>query len=350
MERGCQWGRPESPMFMTDSYRSPGAEFKKDLRDTGLWGWLWQPERARRLKAKRLRERAQGDKLEQARLLALAADRLSEAHASREAQAPIIRYLLSQAIQSALAGLVTSPTAPAESDDQSATRDQRRALLTEILSSTEAAEELLVTLDESSLASEWGRGSRKEHLRTLKRVTRSLLERSSSTTKETEALVRARFIRFILPITSLVLLGVYLGPLRVYLREQQQISYPFRASSFFEAEPACKSPSQTCEGVNSFFCTKKEQRPWIEFDLLRERQVSGVVVENRVNCSDCRERAVPLVIQVSLDHKEWREVARKDEPFERWDVSLAPTPAKWLRLRAEKKTFLHLRQVRIVTE
>lgn len=108
----------------------------------------------------------------------------------------------------------------------------------------------------------------------------------------------------------------------------------------------CTSPAQSCgdKSEDYFFCTNEEFRPWIEFDLGRVTNVSGINVLNREEVSD---RAVPLVVQVSTDHKHWKEVARRTTDFDRWKVRFPTERARWVKLYVAKRTFLHLRQVKI---
>jgi hypothetical protein len=121
---------------------------------------------------------------------------------------------------------------------------------------------------------------------------------------------------------------------------------PWKASSAFEKD-GCKSPAQICdEGPNFFFHTNNDDSPSIEFDLGRATEISGVIVENRLDC--CQERAVPLVVEVSERPDEWRRVARRTAQFDTWRARFKRTHARWVRLRAQKKTYLHLARVRIL--
>jgi len=109
----------------------------------------------------------------------------------------------------------------------------------------------------------------------------------------------------------------------------------------------CSSPEQECPGNTGYFfhTGENDHSPWIEFDLATLQQVSSVRVENRQDC--CFERALPLAIEVSLDHKRWQEVARRDAEFSSWHASFEPVQARWLRLRVLKRSTLHLHSVRI---
>jgi hypothetical protein len=120
---------------------------------------------------------------------------------------------------------------------------------------------------------------------------------------------------------------------------------PWRTSSQYEHNN-CISPAQECaEGGSVFFHTNEEKDPWIEFDLGGEREVSAVQVDNRPDC--CSERSIPLIVEVSENHKKWRSVAQRDAEFKTWRATFAPVKAHWVRLRTHKVTFLHLARVHI---
>lgn len=119
---------------------------------------------------------------------------------------------------------------------------------------------------------------------------------------------------------------------------------PWLASSSYAT--VCKSPEHACGELRDyFFHTQEESNPWLEIDLTRPHSVSSVKVWNRSGC--CAERAAPLVVEVSSDRQKWREVARRETPFDTWRGSFAPTTARWVRFRVARRSFLHLQDVRI---
>ncbi|MET0412996.1 MAG: discoidin domain-containing protein [Polyangiaceae bacterium] len=121
---------------------------------------------------------------------------------------------------------------------------------------------------------------------------------------------------------------------------------PWTASSLKD-EGNCVSPAQRCDGGRGFFFhTEREKDPWLLIDLESPETISGVLVRNRRDC--CRERAVPLVIQVSTDQEHWTEVARNDGEFGEWNATFAPVQARWVKLSVPRKSFLHLRRVRVL--
>lgn len=98
-------------------------------------------------------------------------------------------------------------------------------------------------------------------------------------------------------------------------------------------------------GARVFFHTENQASPWVAFDLVTRQSVRSVTVQNRGDC--CRERAVPLVVEVSDDGAQWTEVARRDEVFDEWAATFPPRTTRHVRLRALRTTNLHLANVEI---
>ena len=120
---------------------------------------------------------------------------------------------------------------------------------------------------------------------------------------------------------------------------------PWRASSLFEQ--GCASPAQSCEEQHGFFFhTREEENPWVEFDLGQSKSFSEVRVVNRTDC--CRERALPLVVEVSNDDVQWKTVDVRKGGFVTWKTRFPTAQARWVRLRVAGKAMFHLRSVRIL--
>jgi hypothetical protein len=121
---------------------------------------------------------------------------------------------------------------------------------------------------------------------------------------------------------------------------------PWVASSRYP-EFGCTSPAQECPNSDIyFFATADEDNPKIEWDLGEPKSVSGVRATNRSDC--CSDRAVPLVVEVSLDHTNWKEVARRNEDFSSWKATFPSVKARWVRLRVARHSLFHLTSVRIL--
>ncbi len=123
----------------------------------------------------------------------------------------------------------------------------------------------------------------------------------------------------------------------------------WRASSTYSGGGGCASPAQNCAAADTggwFFHTEESDRDsWIEFEFDGLKDVSRVEVENRTDC--CQERAAGLVIEVSLDHNSWQQVAERKKSFSTWRANFPSVQASWVRLRVPHKGPLHLKQVQI---
>lgn len=107
------------------------------------------------------------------------------------------------------------------------------------------------------------------------------------------------------------------------------------------------SASGVVDGVRSVygFHTDEEDRPWVRIDLGSAQSVGKVVVYNRRDC--CEDRAAPLLVEGSLDGELWQRLATRRSAFTKWTARFDATEARFVRLTAEKKTFLHLNEVEI---
>ena len=119
---------------------------------------------------------------------------------------------------------------------------------------------------------------------------------------------------------------------------------PWQASSFYPGYTASGlKPTNPTEGA--FFCTGEDTSPWWSVDLKKSTSVGSVTVVNRGDC--CIERAHPLVVELSNDGVTWHEVARRNESFRTWWPRFKATKTRYLRLRSLRRTYLHLKDVRV---
>ena len=185
--------------------------------------------------------------------------------------------------------------------------------------------------------------------RELGQVAHSLLRASSSARKEIERLYFQRTLRvgaaLLLVIAAVVTLFVVQA--RREAAADLASGKPWQVSSNYGAGHGCESPEQSCsDSPHYFFHTAEEDKPWVEIDLGAPQAISRVIVENRQDC--CTERAVPLVLEVSLDQKTFRQVAREDEVFDTWRAKFEKVEARYVRVRAARRTMLHLSLVRVL--
>jgi hypothetical protein len=83
----------------------------------------------------------------------------------------------------------------------------------------------------------------------------------------------------------------------------------------------------------------------VTIDLGRAQRISRVVVYNRVDC--CKERAVPMKIEVSKDGVQFRQVAERKEQFEKWKADFPSTDARYVRLIHLSAFAFHLSEVEV---
>jgi hypothetical protein len=159
--------------------------------------------------------------------------------------------------------------------------------------------------------------------------------------------LRARYLErsWRLGLLALLALVGVVAALRLGEARELAAGKPWTVSSSLNGA-GCVSPAQHCaQSPSFFFHTTEEANPWVEFDLGVTRSISRMRVENRKDC--CSERAVPLTVELSTNHRNWQTVARQAEDFTSWNVSFGSAEARWVRLRTHRQTFLHLAEVRI---
>jgi hypothetical protein len=181
----------------------------------------------------------------------------------------------------------------------------------------------------------------------LSHISRQLLRELSPAQKVIQGLRWRRASRCLALLSAIAGLVWLVGLMRQQFEMRADLSAnrPWRASSSYER--VCLSPQRHCPAATSyFFHTLEEPNPWLELDLAAEQQVSRLHVFNRRDC--CRERASPLIVEVSTDHIHFREVSRNERPFDEWTARFAPVRARWVRLRVPRRSFLHLTEVRVL--
>jgi hypothetical protein len=182
----------------------------------------------------------------------------------------------------------------------------------------------------------------------LARFATALLEPLASLEQKLERLWVRRIVHLLGALV--VLLAVVLVGRSIARSREREADLAPRASwttSSTYAVGGCKSPQQRCPGGESyFFHTANETNPWIVFDLGKERRISAVEVENRLDC--CIERALPLVFEVSNNREKWTEVARSTEEFTSLRKKFKSVKTRYVRLRIDHaSSILHLSRVRI---
>jgi hypothetical protein len=210
----------------------------------------------------------------------------------------------------------------------------------------ERALRVLIDLDSSTVASPVASEALDTVSAVMRRFATALYQGLSKDRLEKGRILAGRIGRLGALSVSLVVLagGTSYGLSRMLAPPDLTPGASWRASSVYAG---CDLKAHTCDGnaTDVFFHTQQEQNPFIEYDLGSQKQVRRVDVTNRSDC--CQERAIPLLVELSDDRKQWREVARRAETFRSIKLSFAPTEARYVRLRAADDTWLHLEKVAI---
>jgi hypothetical protein len=173
----------------------------------------------------------------------------------------------------------------------------------------------------------------------------ALVRKLDKTEAALDMLLVERLVRTTLALLAVAILTVVVLVAVVKLERSRDLARdkPWKTSSF---ALGCTSPAQKCDDSSFFFFhTSSEPNPWLEIDLGAVQNVSSLKVVNREDC--CNERAVPLAVELSVDHIKWKEVSRRQEPFTTWRPKFAASGARWVRLRALRTTMLHLSEVQV---
>lgn len=174
----------------------------------------------------------------------------------------------------------------------------------------------------------------------------ALIERAEGGEREVRRLRLQRLFNALLSIAALVglLLIAGFGVQKLTAGPNLARDKPWRSSSAYRGFNAT---THICDNnpTKILFHTNEEDKPWFEIDLGISQQIRVVEVTNRTD--GFQERAVPLVIELSDDRQKWNEVARRDDTFNTWRAKFAPQGARYVRIRALRRTFLHLESVAV---
>jgi hypothetical protein len=177
--------------------------------------------------------------------------------------------------------------------------------------------------------------------RTAQAFVHALLERARMPERRTQALHLQRWSRVFGLSAALGAIALFAGPAVDCMSRGPDLAQGkhWRVSS---KSADCQPELNQCAGVHTaiLFHTKDQLEPWFEIDLDSPQTFSRIDVDNRKDC--CMERAVPLILEVSLDRGRWQQVARRVKPFARWEARFSPVTARYVRARVAKRTMFHL--------
>ena len=119
---------------------------------------------------------------------------------------------------------------------------------------------------------------------------------------------------------------------------------PFTLSSSWTT---CHPEEGECGGfpMKIAFHTNEQNNPWYMVDLGEKKEFSTVSIRNRTDVA--LMRAIPLIVEVSDDAQNFKQVAERTESFVEWEAKFTPQTARYVRVRVPRVTTLHLEAVRV---
>ena len=109
----------------------------------------------------------------------------------------------------------------------------------------------------------------------------------------------------------------------------------------------CHPERRSCGGqaTTVFFMTTEQDQPWYLVDLGAPTKIHEVDVTNRLDASQAA--AVPLVVETSLDGVRFEPRATRDRAFGRLRLRFPAVEARYVRLRVDRRSVLHLEAVKV---
>lgn len=121
---------------------------------------------------------------------------------------------------------------------------------------------------------------------------------------------------------------------------------PITTSSNYSADAPLDHPLLVDGNrTNLGFVTKDAPNQWVMIDLGSTKNISKVVVYNRVDC--CQDRAIPLRLEVSDDGINFKKVVDRTDEFEVWTAKGLDAKGRYVRLRHLGANFLHFAEVEV---
>lgn len=128
-----------------------------------------------------------------------------------------------------------------------------------------------------------------------------------------------------------------------------ELRFPWRAYHFRTSSAAGGYSTEgtlgEVKGYDLLFHTQEEENPWVEVDLGKMREISRIVARQRIDC--CKDRGLPMVVEIAGEDRAFRQVGERDTEFEKWDIRFPPESARWVRIRSTATTTLHLADIQI---
>lgn len=116
------------------------------------------------------------------------------------------------------------------------------------------------------------------------------------------------------------------------------------ASSAWEGFPDHGSLGQR-GSYGLLFHTQEQENPWVVVDLLTTREIEKVRLVNRADVDSAR--GLPLVLELAGEDRRFVALGTRRTQFDVLRMTFTRRPARYLRLRSEGTTVLHLSEIQI---
>jgi hypothetical protein len=147
------------------------------------------------------------------------------------------------------------------------------------------------------------------------------------------------------PIVALAVLIAAVPPVRrFFFPPDLAFGKPWTATSALTGFSASGRVSDD-DRTLAMFHTLDEPSPAVTVDLGARVVIRKVRVMNRLDC--CRERALPLAVEIGIDGMTWKRVGYRRSEFRRWTVAFAPARARFVRVRVDRRSVLHLQTISV---
>jgi NedA-like, galactose-binding domain len=96
------------------------------------------------------------------------------------------------------------------------------------------------------------------------------------------------------------------------------------------------------------FHSPEHDSPWLAVDLGQRYAIGKVKVFGRADC--CLDQSIPLALELSDNGDAYRKIAERTTPFgyaDPWVIAVGGEPARYVRLRVERRSYLVLREVEV---
>jgi hypothetical protein len=96
------------------------------------------------------------------------------------------------------------------------------------------------------------------------------------------------------------------------------------------------------------FHSVENDAPWLSIDLGQRILIDRVKVFGRSDC--CFDQSIPIVLEISDDGVNYREVATRTENFSDyspWVVPCQGAAARYVKLRVQRRTYLVVNEVEV---